>query len=329
MAQSSVYYATARTKSLTARLITRERLERMLEAETADHATQMLYESGYGSGMTPDVLKAAEEELQQAYSYVRAVSPNRWATDAFLLKGDCYNLKLFFKAQMLDQDPLAMTKAMGTMEADKLMDLASRRFFGAMPENIGKAAAKVCRLLDGRGLTVQQMECMLDSGCFADMQAYAAKSGRKEVIKAVQTQADMLNLVTFLRVRKSGQGIDTLMEGLLPGGAVRPARFVRAFTASDEDLVSALGMAQYASLLRPGLEAMMQSGTLSVIERIADDVVLALFRRSKHEMDSVLPLVGYLIAKERESQAVRLVILAKRNNIPAARVWERLRELYA
>ena len=43
MAQSSVYYATARTKSLTARLITRERLERMLEAETADHATQMLY----------------------------------------------------------------------------------------------------------------------------------------------------------------------------------------------------------------------------------------------------------------------------------------------
>ena len=41
-----------------------------------------------------------------------------------------------------------------------------------------------------------------------------------------------------------------------------------------------------------------------------------------------MPLIGYLLAKEREAGAVRLIVTAKAVGMSADKLQERLRELY-
>jgi vacuolar-type H+-ATPase subunit C/Vma6 len=43
---------------------------------------------------------------------------------------------------------------------------------------------------------------------------------------------------------------------------------------------------------------------------------------------TIFPIVGYLLARDRESKAVRLILTVKRNGLDDGVITERLRELY-
>ncbi len=102
MPQDSVPYAISRTRVLEGRLITKEHLTRLVESTCVSDAVRTLHEYGYGgNAQDMDAQKLVERELQQAYDYVRSVTPNEYATGVLLLKGDCHNIKSILKTKML------------------------------------------------------------------------------------------------------------------------------------------------------------------------------------------------------------------------------------
>ena len=48
----------------------------------------------------------------------------------------------------------------------------------------------------------------------------------------------------------------------------------------------------------------------------------------RYEPLSMLPLVGYMIAREREAAAVRMIMTALINRFPVDKLRERLRDMY-
>ena len=56
---------------------------------------------------------------------------------------------------------------------------------------------------------------------------------------------------------------------------------------------------------------------------------MELNKESKYVVFGPEPLFTYLVAKERESNAVRMIMVSKTNNIGSDKIRERLRETYA
>lgn len=329
MPQSSLVYAVARTRVLEGRLLTQDRLRRMLDAPSAQEAMRSLSEMGYGGAQEGDIKLMIDQELSQAYRYVREVTPNVYATGAFLLKGDCYNLKTLFKGKVLGADAQHMLSDRGTIPVEALAAAAQNQDYAVLPAHLREVAKRLDARIEGGFANVQEIECALDAACFADMADYAQKSGEQVAMQCVRVQADLLNLTTLLRLKKTQEGPEVLARALLPGGSVPHALYLSAMGVSEDALLHHLGLTQYQNELKAGLELYAQNGSLGLLERKSDDVVTHLLKQKRYERESIAPLIGYLIAKEREAQAVRLVIVAKMNDVPVHMAQERLRDLYA
>jgi len=65
------------------------------------------------------------------------------------------------------------------------------------------------------------------------------------------------------------------------------------------------------------------------LEKISDNYLMELNKESKYVVFGPEPLFTYLVAKEREINAVRIIMVSKINNISSDKIRERLRETYA
>lgn len=328
MPQKSIPYAVARTRVLEGKLLTQEQMRRLLDAPDAPTVLRTLVETGYGLGQeSGDYRKMIAAELAQAYGYVREVTPNPYATGVFMLKGDCHNCKVFCKAKLLGRTPELSDG--GTVPAQLLLEALQTQRYSVLPPHLERAMRTEDAKIESGTANVQHMEFVLDAACYADMADYAQKSRQKTVVRCMQAQADLLNLTTLLRVRKNGQGIEVLTQALVPGGTVEHKTFLDALHATDDALIQQLHMQAYREVVQAGVEAFLKTGSLGVLERLSDDFITAVLRACRYERDSITPLVGYLVAKEREAQAIRVIMVAKINNVPMEMAQERLRDLYA
>ena len=59
-----------------------------------------------------------------------------------------------------------------------------------------------------------------------------------------------------------------------------------------------------------------------------DDHLLSIYPAYKRDMDKVERIIGYLLMREREAAAVRLIMAGKVNGFSNEVIRERLRDLY-
>ena len=140
--------------------------------------------------------------------------------------------------------------------------------------------------------------------------------------------ADFNNILTFLRVRAMGGYKEMLDDLLLPEGGIPQVKLKDTFDLSYESLNKILDLSVCKSALLAGLNAMQRTGNIGEVEKARDNYLISLFTPHKYETDSIYPIIGYYLAKERESRAIRLIITAKRNRLPDSVISERLVTLY-
>ncbi len=97
---------------------------------------------------------------------------------------------------------------------------------------------------------------------------------------------------------------------------------------SYEYLNRILSLSVCSHPLLAGLNAMQKTGNIAEIEKARDNYLLSLISSHKYETDSIYPVVGYYLAKKREGQAIRLILTAKRMQLPDTLIMERLVKLY-
>lgn len=326
MPQDSIAYAVARTRVLEAGLMTREKLRRMMDAPDVQDVTRLLVEAGYGNG-EGDYETMIAAELSKVYAYIREVTPNVHATNVFLFRHDSHNLKTVLKAKMLGSDPQALLVDMGTVPIDKVKE-AAEGAVEALPRHMAQAVERIHLRIESGTMDAQAVDYELDAACFADMEEAARQSNDLLVQTYVKAQADLLNLRTTLRLKKAGQSAKTLQNALVPGGSIEQAAFLSALMCSNEELYGKLGLRKYEKAVKQGLEQYSQTGSLALLEKQSDDYLMRLLHDKKYETLTMAPILGYLVGKEREAQAIRLLMVVKRNGAPQAIVEERLRELY-
>jgi len=138
---------------------------------------------------------------------------------------------------------------------------------------------------------------------------------------------DLLNIKTYLRVKRTGRTKEVLERALLPGGELDMTKLVQ-LVEPIEVLIDRLMYSRYSQVVEDGVQTYQKTDTLTRFEKLADDFLLKSIKQSKYLTFGPEPLAGYLLAKENELKLIRIIMVGKINHLPTEEIKERLRDVY-
>lgn len=336
MPQSSYAYAVARVRVLEGRLITKERLTRLVEADTPDDALRLLLEFNYGAAAgdlkTPyEYDRLILEELREAYGLVEHISPDPALTGLFRLQYDAHNLKVLLKQRLLEdasEDVASYLMDVGTLPVEKLKACVTEKRYSILPEPFKAALGALEKGFNSGVVDPQAIGTALDKAVFQEAFRRLDAKPNKFAKAYFSALADFQNVRILLRAKARASAKEELANALLPQGGVPHSRLIAALEMAPDALVKAVATGPVMRGIQAGLEDYFRTESMAALERRADDYLLDLAKGGKRETLGIGPLIGYLLAREQEAKVVRIVMVAKLNGLSETVLKERMRELY-
>ncbi len=325
-------YAVGRVRVLETRLLDKGKLDRMLEATSAGEALKVLAETSYSSYLAEatgvyDFEMILRKEMAHVLAEFEKMSPQPELVALMALHYDLHNLKVLFKNKYLDVENTDILFPSGTIPLRQLKYAVEEENFRELPEAVRLAGEKILEeFVVSRD--PQLIDLYLDRALF-DMQLTAARKACSGFLEGLfQRQADLLNINTFLRVKKMGRSKEFLKQALLPGGLIDGALFLSLLEEDLEGLIGGLSTTRYSAVAGEGIREWLETGTATRLEKLADDFITAYLQQGKSSPFGLEPLIGYLWAKQIEIKNIRLIMVGKINGLPAEAIRERLRNVY-
>ncbi len=326
MAQFSHAYAVGRIRVLERDLMTGTGMERLLSAKNESELMRAVTDLGWGDSSTQQQVEhQAAVQMQNACELIKSCSPEPEITECFLYKYDVHNLKTLIKSKTLSIEPEHLS-ACGTFDEEKLKHMVKENNYHQLPKILCDACQGIERKLSVN-VDPLEIDSMLDKAMFL-LIAENLKTGKNSVVKQYfEDLADITNLRTILRCKDMKRD-SAFASRLLVDGSIHASKFILAM--DNIDAIKWLFAGKKSQRVADeGIAAWSESKGLMTIEKDMDDYLIGLFKPFKYEITSVLPLIWYLLAKERETSIVRLILTAKLNSFPMEMLRERLRDLYA
>ncbi len=331
MPQSSYAYAVGRVRVLENKLLSRDKIERMLDTVSLEDAIKVLMENEYGLGRELDSPYNYEtllfDELKKTYQLIDTITPDKSATDLFLLQYDIHNLKVLIKARFLEgaQDNLLID--LGTIPLNKLTVYLEDKDYDELPEFLKDALINLDNVLSLQ-VDPHKIDVILDQAYYSWVFKVCSRRRNSFLLEYFTKKVDLLNIKTLLRVKKIGEDYDFLRNLIIPYGTFDSEFFSQSLDTSLDQLIYDTRNTEYAHVLTEGIQVFIKDKSLTVYERLTDNYLLNFVKSRKNNPFGIEAVVGYLLAKENELKVVRIIMVGKANRISRDRIQERLRDLY-
>ena len=318
-------FLSTRVKCLECSLLTRERMERMLEARTVEDAAKVLQECGYAEMAHVGQVELDEviaQQRQKTMEDLSSVAPDPRLIDVFKIKYDYHNVKVILKADAMGISPDRLLVDAGRIPAVALAD-GMRTELRGVSYTLRKAVSDARDMLSSTN-DPQLADFILDRAYFAEMFDLAKATGSKFLEGYVRISIDAANLRSLVRVLRMGKGPEFLRAVLFEGGNIHTARVLAATGGSLEELYATSALKEAAE----AGAAALNGGGLTRFEKLCDDGVNAYLAGAKYVAFGEAPIIGYLAAKENEFTSVRIILTGRMAGLDADTIRERLREAY-
>jgi len=325
--------AVARLRVLETRLLSKVKIEGMIDSDSADDVLKILQETEYASLMG-NVKRAADynillkDELNRVYSLMYEVSPEPSVIDIMSLKYDYHNIKVMLKGRALDKDFSHMLIPVGTVNIEDLKIYMKTAEYKELNPTMREAiiqAEKVYQELNDP----QKIDIILDRYMYADMLARAKETKVDFIIDYVKTNIDFSNIKSIVRLKKQQKDVNFFNEVILSGGDISGDVLLRAFSDPIENMATKFTSSKYGEIVRIGLEEYIKNGKLSSLEKLSDNYIMNKLKAAKYVTFGPEPIFAYIAAKETEIKIIRIIMVGKLNNVDTAVIRERVREVYA
>lgn len=311
------------------RMLTRERMERMIDAKDSGEAAKVLSECGYGE-LTPADLGGAGRAAGRCpggttFRDMADSVPDRRLVEVFQLKYDYHNAKVLIKAQAMGLDEARLLSQGGRYDPQRLREDFLRDDLRDWGEVFRQAVLRAREVLSATG-DPQQADLVLDRACFQEMESLARACGSAFLQGYVRLSVDAANLRAAVRAARMGKGSEFLNQILLPGGNVseralagaRPEELAERFRSGPLAQAAALGAAR----------TQPDSGPLTEFERLCDNAVTGYLASASRVPFGEETVIGYLYAREAEITAVRIIMAGRMAGLDGETIRSRLRATY-
>ena len=321
-------YLSARLRAMENSLLTQARMERMLDAPTAEDAAKVLTECGYQElsrvdvDTVNDMLAKARDQVMRDLA---GCAPDSRMVDVFQIKYDYHNAKVLLKSEARGEDPQRLLVDAGRVPGKVLAAAVAESDFGSLTAPLAQAIQAARELL-GATKDPQQADFLLDQAYFKEMETLARETGSEFLQGYVRLMVDVANLRSLVRVIRMGKDGDFLKTVLFQGGSMDLRRLIAVAegSATVEETYAASSLAQAAQLG----QAAVSGGGLTAFEKACDNALMAYLTQAKRVAFGEQPLIAYLAAKDSEFTAVRIIMTGRLAGLSADVIRERLRDAY-
>ena len=198
----------ARVRAMENRLVTRERMERMVEARSDDEAVKVLAECGYEE--LPALTNRGLDELLSAaraalYRELGGAVPDKRLVELFQMKYDYHNAKALVKGAAVGADADRLLMEGGRWSAAQVKEAFQRDSLREFTGPFRRAVVQARETLNG-GNDPQLADFVLDRAYFAEMAETARAVGSPFLEGYVRLLIDAANLRSAVRCARWGRG---------------------------------------------------------------------------------------------------------------------------
>ncbi|MCQ4022637.1 MULTISPECIES: V-type ATPase subunit [unclassified Ruminococcus] len=315
-------YAVARIRSRELSLLSRQDIDNLINSKSYDDCLQYLYDKGFGTEeQETDVSALLSCEREKIWSLMAELTDDLSPFDVFRYSDDFHNLKVSVKAVTRDVNPFGMLMQNGTVSGEKIYDAIKAHSYKDLPDHLQQTAqqAMTTLLQTGDG---QLCDVIIDTACLKAIYKKASETNSDVIKLYAELTVASADIKTAVRCEKTGKSLDFILDALAPCNSVNITLLAKAAAKSLDDIFNYLSTTSYAS----AVDALKASP--SAFEKWCDDKLIDSIKPQKSEPFTIGPLAAYIIARENEIKAVRLILSAKLNDLDSNAVNERLRDMY-
>lgn len=317
-------HATGRIRSLETSLLTKERLRRILDAETITDALRVLSECGIDmpnydfSTYTPSkaLYKLSEllsEVRANLYDFVATLSESTDLVSFFRVPIDCHNIKSLVKESKSSHTAMLLNG--GTYSPAKLREFLQNEGKD-LSEHWSAAYKNACDILDETN-DAQKSDFVLDQAQLFVSDSYARTSKSDYLVSYSNLLADIANLKSAVRLSKIRNGVQLAPLTLVELGSIPSTSILSAMKSQNLDSL------YEGTDFEPALTASSKN-TLTDFE-----LELSALRRRFFENINFIPfgpeiLISYIATREEEFSKIRIAIAGKLSSTPIDIIEHRL-----
>ena len=237
------------------RLLTKNRIERMIESETCEEVLKLLSETEYSQDMTDiqnsrDYEKILKRETERVFSLVRNMSKNKEVVDILSLKYDYHNLKVLIKSKVFEKDNTNLLMNAGTIDITKFKTKSETQSLD-LPEEILEAIAEIKK---EENLTPQKIDIIVEKYYFKNLVNLSKKIDVKVITDYVKGLIDFQNIITLFRVQKQNRDAKFLDSVIFEGGTISKDKIVASLNDSSETILNKFKKEKLGPYLVKGVE---------------------------------------------------------------------------
>ena len=321
-----------RTRVLETRLLSKAKIDRMIEAKDIGEVFKTLNETEYSNavaGITrnEDYENILSHELKRVYKLMREISKNQIVVDLMALKYDYHNLKVLIKERKLNKDLSHLYISIGSTDFQKIKDGFLEGNYKDVQLEFKEAIEAVLKDFE---ITKdpQRIDLIFDKFYFEHLYNMAVNTEIELFINYVKDMIDFINIKSSIRLKRQGKDMGFFEDVLLPNGNIDKDAILFALNDSIENMINRFKNSRISSKLIKGLESYKITNRLSDLEKYMDDYLIEINQPSKYVNFGPEPIFSYIVAKETEIKTLRIIMVSKLNKLSPDATRERVRDLY-
>lgn len=314
----------ASVRAREAKMLSREKKERMIDAPSFEEAAKLLLDCGYEdmSGMdAQQIEKALSERRARIFEDVEKQVAEKEIVEAFRLKYDYHNAKVLIKAEGADVDGAYLLSGSGNISPTQFTDAFLSRDYRYIPVQIAQAVAEARSVLN-KTENPQLADFILDKAYYAELLKMSERLYSPFLSDYVQTLIDSANLGAAVRCARMGKDMSFFFKAMIAGGKLDAAVLAHVAIAG-EGFASCLGGTAFAATAEYA-DAAATGGSLMAFELSVKKVLAEFFERASLTSFGSEPVIVYLAKTENEITAVRMILTGKLSGVDPKLLRERL-----
>lgn len=321
MHETKYAYAVAYMKTLENKMLTQNEIESLITAKDTVTALKILTDRGFGKSSTSYYSADAllKDELEKIWGEAKNACPEEAPLDVLLYKNDFHNLKAILKSMVYSADWGNLVLRPCVVEPDLISEAIKNKNFEELPEFIKETAKNGYELItktdDG-----QLFEIFVDKNELKTVYDLAKQSKNNFLIEWAKLEVMIANMK--IAARCVGRDKEFIENAIIHIDGINTQRLLDAALVSKEEVAGAISYIGYPRVA----EALLTS--FADFEKACDNLKINLIKKAKNSFFGFEPIMAFLIGKEYELQALRIILSCKQNDVSVDIIRERLRELY-
>lgn len=319
--QQDFTYAVARIRFRETKLLSDTDLNALLMSSDVDAVMRLLRDKGWGDNTDcrPEELLSLEEN--KLWEFINETVDDISVLNFLLIPNDYHNLKVILKCITRDLEPDSMLIEDSVEDAQAIYKAIKSREYGDLPAYMQQVAQDAMTTLlqtsDG-----QLCDIIVDKACMEHVYRLG-KESKSDIIRLYcELFVVAADIKIAIRCANTKKKLDFIRRALAECDTLDVERLAQAACEGKDEVIAYLGTTEY----RSAVDAIETS--MSAFEKWCDDYMTNAMKPQKWEPFGIGPVVAYIIARQNEIKAVRMILSAKLNNLSENTIKERLRDMY-